>query len=310
MPLRIAIVTDIHHGKDSPSKKGTAALPLMAEFSAFVADAKPDFVLDLGDRISDEGPETDLRLEAEVHEAFQPVRETAPVWHINGNHDRDYLTVAQNEAILGQGLGHESRDLGDWQLILWRADTLIRREGPGGHNGFLYAPGDLAWLEAAIEAATKPVLIASHVPVSGHSQVGNYYFERNPASSTYPQADKVRAALRRLKTPAAWVSGHVHWNTVTTVDGIPHLTQQSLTEAFVTADEPAHGTPAGAFGLLELSADAIDWQVLGADAFRFSAPLAQMARRWFPPMPPFEDIPGQEERRAALRATQARLGLV
>ncbi len=39
--LRIAFVADIHHGENSFTKVGSAALPLMAEFRHFVAETKP-----------------------------------------------------------------------------------------------------------------------------------------------------------------------------------------------------------------------------------------------------------------------------
>lgn len=303
MSTRIAIVTDIHHGKDAEAKKGTRALPLMAEFSTFVRDAKPDLVLDLGDRISDEDPVTDLHLEQEVNEAFVPVREAAPVQHICGNHDRDFLTVRQNEAILGQSLGHATLDIGDWRIVLFRADTLIRRPG-----GFQCADGDLAWLAQTLAVADRPLLIASHVPVSGHSQIGNYYFERNPESSTYPRhAAPIREILRQSKVPTAWISGHVHWNTLTTVDGVPHMTQQSLTESFVMGPETGMGEACGAFGLLELSADTIDWRVFGHDAFRAVVPVKQTSRRWYPPMKRFDELPASQERAERIAAFQSTL---
>ena len=46
MSIKIAVVTDIHHGKESTSKKGGSALSLMAAFASFVAENKPDLVLD------------------------------------------------------------------------------------------------------------------------------------------------------------------------------------------------------------------------------------------------------------------------
>src|SRR4051794_37865915 len=64
--LRIAIIADIHHGADHFTKKGTAAMPLLAEFNRFVADAEPALVVELGDRISDSNRESDLVLEREV----------------------------------------------------------------------------------------------------------------------------------------------------------------------------------------------------------------------------------------------------
>lgn len=175
MSIRLAIVTDIHHGLPSHTKRGDTAALLMKEFAEFVRESGVTHVLDLGDRISDIDRVTDLRLEKEVAEMFRDI--SVPVWHINGNHDRDHLSVADNEEILGQSLGHEVHDLGDWRIILWRADSQIHRNG---QHSFQLPEADLLWLAAQMQKADRPVLVASHVPVSGHSQIGNYYFERSP----------------------------------------------------------------------------------------------------------------------------------
>jgi 3',5'-cyclic-AMP phosphodiesterase len=124
--------------------------------------------------------------------------------------------------------------------------------------------------------------VASHIPVSGHAQTGNYYFHNNPQYSTYAGAEQVRAVLRQADTPVVWVAGHVHWNTVTVVDGIPHITLQSLTETFTT-----HPEPAAAWGLLELGAS-VAWHAHGRDPVSFSMPAADAARRWLAPLPPFD----------------------
>lgn len=284
MTLRLAIVTDIHHGAPSTAKRGDAALPLMAEFARFVADARPDAVLDLGDRISDEDPETDRRLMAEVAEAFRAV--PAPVWHLCGNHDRDHLSVTENEAALGQTLDRRTVDMGGWRIVLWRADARIRR-GPD-HSGLVLMEEDLIWLARTVQAADRPLLVVSHVPVSGQSQAGNYYFQNNPAGATYPGAERVRAALALARVPVVCLAGHVHWNTITTVDGITHLTQQSLTESFTT-----QGEPAGAMGLLELS-DSVRWEVAGADPIAFA--FRPTAHRWTVPLPDFRSHPGLRAR--------------
>ena len=273
--MRIAIVTDIHHGQPSHTKRGDTALPLLERFAGFVAAEKPDLVLELGDRISDVDHETDLRLEQEVADALSVI--DAPIHHICGNHDRDYLSVAENAEILGQSLDNDLIDLGDWTLALWRADAKIQR-GPE-HHGFALPEADFLWLAHVAAAAEKPLLIASHVPVSGHSQIGNYYFQNTPEVSRYPQSARVRDALAKAHVPVAAIAGHVHWNTVTTVDGIPHLTQQSLTESFTT-----QGAPAEAWGLLDLG-DTVHWQVFGRDPFE--ARLTPQPRRWTPPHPPF-----------------------
>jgi Icc-related predicted phosphoesterase len=284
--LRLAVVADVHHGRDQFTKKGSAALPLVAEFARFVADARPDAVVDLGDRISDEDPATDRRLAAEAAAAFREV--PAPVHHLCGNHDLDHLTVADNAAALGRTLDHAAVDLGDWTLVLWRADAKIRRPG-----GFLLTEADLLRLAGAVRTATKPLVIASHVPLSGHAQTGNYYFERNPRASTYPGLERVRAVLAQARVPVLAIAGHVHWNTLTHVDGIPHVTVQSLTETFTT-----HPEPAAAWALIELG-DAAHLRVFGRDPFEARLDVAATARRWLPPLPPFAEHPEIRARRAA-----------
>lgn len=286
--LRLAFVADIHHGPNSLSKVSSAALPLMEEFRRFVADTQPDAVIDLGDRISDVDHATDLRLEREVAEAFAPIAQ--PRFHLCGNHDRDHLSVTENEEIFGQALGHRTIDLGDWRLVLWSADARIYRPG-----GFVLPEADLIWLAATVEAADKPLVMMSHVPVSGHSQIGNYYFQNNPEISTYPNAERIRAVLARAKVPMLCIAGHVHWNTLTTVDGIPHLTLQSLTESFTTIPEPA-----GAFALLELGAT-VSWTVHGADPFSARITPAQTMKRWMTPLQRFEEH--SELRRKRLAST-------
>lgn len=289
MSIKLCLVADIHHGADHLTKKGSQALPLFEGFARFVAETRPDAVVDLGDRISDVDEATDLRLEREVADAFGSI--DARVFHLCGNHDRDHLTVAQNAEILGQPLASCTVDLGDWTLVLWRADSRIHRPG-----GFSLPEADLLWLAGVVQSATKPLVIVSHVPVSGHSQAGNYYFERNPEMSTYPQAPRVRTILAAARVPVVAISGHVHWNTLTMVGGQPHLTLQSLTETFTT-----HPEPAGSFALLELS-DAIDWRVFGADPFAVRLDAAATIRRWVAPLPPFAEMP---EVRARLLARAA-----
>jgi hypothetical protein len=85
----------------------------------------------------------------------------------------------------------------------------------------------------------------------------------------------------------------VHWNTLTMVDGIAHITLQSLTETFTTAGEPA-----GAFALLEL-ADEVLWRVHGRDGFQWSTRTQALARRWLAPLPDFREVAGTKLHQAA-----------
>lgn len=278
MSIRIAIVSDIHHGTDLNTKKSGSAIALMAEFAAFCADAKPDLVVDLGDRISDIDRDTDLKLEADVAEAFHPI--SFPRRHLCGNHDRDYLSVADNEEIFQTPMGHATINLGDWTLVFFAPDTVLHKP-----DGFRMDEADLLWLHSVVSHATRPLAFFSHAPMSGQDMTGNYYFANTPHTATYPlAAPRVREILSKARVPVCWFSGHVHWNSMTLLDGIPHFTQQSLIESYTTYPEPA-----GAFSLLQLS-DQIDLEVFGKDAFRFSLPAAQTMRRWAPVLPPLPEF--------------------
>jgi Icc-related predicted phosphoesterase len=269
--IRIAVVTDIHHH----ATHGKSALHSLADFVAWANTEKPDIVLDLGDRITDVDKQTDMRLQREVAEIFAEL--DAPVQHLCGNHDRDNLSVGENAEILRTGLDNTVIDLGGWQLAVWRADTKFTYHETNA--GFVLPEADLRWLSQMTQQADKPTLIASHIPFSGHSQIGNYYFERNAEYSTYPQSQRIRAAIAQARVPLACIAGHVHRNTVTTIDGIPHLTQQSLTECFTTGGEPAH-----AWGFLKLGSK-LEWQVFGNDPFELR--LTPSRKRSPAPLAPF-----------------------
>lgn len=275
---RICIVADIHHGADAGTKKGSAAARLMADFAAFCAAEMPDLVIDLGDRISDADHDADVVLEREAKAMFAPIAQ--PVHHLCGNHDRDFLSIAENEEILGQTLSNETIDADGWTLVLFRADAKYHREA-GRPRGFAMLQHDLDWLAGVVAGATQPLAVFSHVPLSGQDQNGNYYFQNNPDASRYPETIRIREVLEGAQVPVVCVAGHVHWNALTTLNGIPHVTIQSLTETFTTYPEPA-----GAMAVLELGVDEIALDVRGLDAFGVRLPVQQAARRWLTPRPP------------------------
>jgi 3',5'-cyclic-AMP phosphodiesterase len=269
---RIAFVSDIHHGQHTQADK---PLDLLTRFAAFSNVERPDLVIDLGDRTSGRRYNIDTALAREVATSFKVIR--SPVKHLNGNHDRDTLSVAENEAILGQPMGHEVIDLGTWQVLLWRADTRIQRPPTGLTFGL--GSDDLAWLHSQLSSATKPTVIATHVPLSGQSQRSNFYFHNNYDVSVYPEIEAIQAVLRSARLPLVCLSGHVHWNSVTLVDNIPHITLQSLGETWA---HPPHA--AGAWGMLTLG-DMIRWQAYGRQHFVFETNAASTAVRGKQPLP-------------------------
>jgi 3',5'-cyclic-AMP phosphodiesterase len=269
--LKLAAVADIHLGQDTETKKGTDALELLGEFLHAAEAAGADAVIDLGDRISDLGPAEDFELACRVGAEFG--RTSLKRFHLCGNHDRAFLSGADNAAALGSETGNRVVELAGIRLVLWQPNV---RLSPG--QGPSLSPGDLDWLETNLTASTEPTLLFSHVPLSGQSMTGNYWFECNPSGAAYAQQPQIRQVLARSPGAVAAIAGHVHWNSVTIVDAIPHFTLQSLTETFTTFPEPA-----GSFALLELTDAALHWTVHKRDPFDVTLAFPRERRHWLAP---------------------------
>lgn len=278
--MKIAIITDIHHGPQSHTKKdGWNGLGTVENFVQHAHAAGADLILDLGDHISDSNHETDVKAATEVATTLATFK--GPRYHVLGNHDVNNLSIADNEAIFGQSMQSQVIDLGEIRLVLWQPGVKIT-----AGIGFPRAADEIDWLVAALNADDRPAIIATHVPLSGHSQIGNYYFQRNPQYSTYPDHDSVREAVEATGKAALWLSGHVHWNTLTNVGGVQHLTIQSASERFTT-----YPLAAEAFAMLTIEEGQFTIDVQGNDPFHARLPFRKSGERpWMSPLRPFNEI--------------------
>lgn len=279
--MKIAIITDIHHGPLSHTKDPDwQALPAVRAFAQRATDIGADLLLDLGDHISDTTREADRQAMAEVVEAFSAF--PGPRVHVLGNHDVANLSLADNEEIFGCSMASAVTDCGDFRLIAWQPGVFITRG-----QGFPEAAGThLDWLIDTLNADERPAVIATHVPLSGHSQIGNYYFQRSPQYSTYPDHQTVREAVEATGKAALWLSGHVHWNTLTNVGSLPHVTVQSLSERFTTAPLTAQ-----AYADLEIRDGQFTIDVFGNDPFHARLPFRRSGDQpWMTPMPPLDEV--------------------
>lgn len=254
--MKIAIISDIHHSREAN---------MLGEVERFVAAATAsgaDLLLDLGDRIDDTTREGDLALVEELANAFR--RFPGPRVHLLGNHDVVNLSSDDHERMLGRRPGHMVLELGEIRLVVWEPSVHFHRP-----RGFDPASAHLDWLVAALAEDSRPAIVATHIPVSGASMVGNYYFANNPSLATYPDADLVRAAVEKTGNAAVWLSGHVHWNSLATVGGIRHATFQSTSETFTT-----NGKPALAWGYLHVAASEAELNINGRDPLFVKFPFA------------------------------------
>ena len=271
-PLRIAVITDIHYGPDRYSKKGDEALMLLESFIGQVNSMEVGLVVDLGDRISNTDLVNDRKHLAEVASAFKSL--TRECHHLIGNHDVIHLTIEDHEKIFGMSLQHHSLDREGWHLAFWNTSCVLY-EG----EGFRLDQDDLDWLAADLAATDLPSVVFSHMPVDTGSMVGNYYFERRFAhGEQHRNASLARDLIEDSEKVIAVVSGHVHWNQLHFMDGIPHFTLQSLSETFTT-----HPHAAGSWALLTLG-DTVELEVFGRDPVMYRMPVKNASHHWLPPM--------------------------
>ena len=275
MVTRIAIVADIHHGRDMATKRGTAALGLLSRFVDSVNAGSVDAVIDLGDRISDVDAERDVALQREVANGFRRLG-NKPRHHVIGNHDIAHLSEADNAAIIDSPVHSRAVIVGGVRVAFWQPDVFASLEHP-----LSLRDGDLAALEALLGTDDRPTLLVTHVPLSGHAQTGNYYFERNPGYASYAETADIRRVIAAAPCPVIALAGHVHWNTLTVVDGTPHLTLQSLTETFTT------GEPTGSSAIVEIDGDDFRFTVGGLDRLAVTLPWPKAKPLWRPPLKQF-----------------------
>ena len=119
--IRILAITDIHHGQAFETKKSSSALLLLDRFVQHASQTKPDFIVDLGDRINDVDQKTDYRLMQEVANKFKQI--SIQREHVLGNHDVAFLSRNDNETLLNAPVESRSFIMRDWHFIFWSPDT-------------------------------------------------------------------------------------------------------------------------------------------------------------------------------------------
>ena len=265
--LKLAAVTDIHHGRNDETKYGTRALELLEHALGEIEALAPDLLIDLGDRITDENVDEDRRLSAEVIERFRAT--AVPRAHLLGNHDIEFLDAGEQEREFGCSLQSHSRHLNGWQLIFWKADPTYRR-------GNLRIPdADMRWLERELSAASYPAVVFTHVPMDGGSMHGNYYFDRDPDGRAHHyNVEEARRIITAGSNVVLAVAGHTHWNRLNTIDGVHFVTIQSLTERFTTYPDAA-----ASWAEIELG-ETIHVDVHGRDPIRLALPIRERGRHW------------------------------
>lgn len=274
MSLTFALVSDLHFG---PAATYAGKLRKLTHHAAdlaraFVArmndEVRPDLVVNLGDDIEDESLEADRARYRECVGILAGAR--AEVRHVAGNHDLVHLTPADLNEAWGRPPGaplHYSFDQGGLHFTV-----LHTRE----RKDLDVTVGDeqLAWLDADLSATRLPTIVLMHHSAADQDLRGNRWFEGHANICLVHERKAIRAALRRQGRVLAVFNGHLHWNHLDLVDGIPFVTLQSLIE---NLDDDAPGRPAAAHAVVRVTPSRVVVEIAGAETARYQFDCARNA---------------------------------
>lgn len=285
MDLTIALVTDLHFGPEArfggKLRKLTAHAPDLARdfIDRVNRSVAPDLVVNLGDDIEDESAPVDR----ERYSACQAILRGARGELINvaGNHDTINLTPADLLAVWGRAPSPTPGGASD-EATFGIDDPASRLyssfDRAGVHFIVLHTRerkdrdvsigrAQLAWLAADLEAARdRAVIVLMHHSAADQDLRGNRWFEGLPHICLVSERRVIRRLLEAHGGVLAVFNGHLHWNHLDVIRGVPYVTLQSLIE---NLDDDAPGRPAAAHAVVRVSKRRINIDIEGAERARY-----------------------------------------
>jgi Icc protein len=262
--LTIGIVTDLHFGPEARfhgklRKMSHRAAELTRDFVRQMNEqVRPDFIVNLGDDIEDESHEADLARYGECQAILRGAR--APLVNVAGNHDLIHL----NRDDLGRfwqrtGPLYYSFDHGGWHFIVLHT---IERQ-----NVEIRVPEtQLAWLASDLGADRTPSIVLMHHSASEQSVEDSRWWPGRSHLALVRERAELRRMFEASGRVRAVINGHLHWNHLDVIAGIPYVTVQSLIE---NLDDDAPGRAAAAHAVVRLTERRMIVRVHGNDPARY-----------------------------------------
>ncbi len=264
--LVLGLVTDLHFGPEAHFQGRLRKLTARAgELTADFVDrmnrqVRPDLVVNLGDDIEDESPAADTARYAECQGILRT--SSAELVNVAGNHDTVHLSAAHLRT--SWGLPAEGALYSSFERKGYRFIVLHTEERKDHHVSV--GEVQLAWLAEELKAHVGPVVILMHHSAADQDLRGNPWFDKAPHICLVRERRRIRALLESHGNVVAVFNGHLHWNHLDVIKGIPYVTVQSLIE---NLDHGAPGRPAAAHAVVRLSKDRVVVEVEGAERARY-----------------------------------------
>jgi 3',5'-cyclic-AMP phosphodiesterase len=270
--LTLALCTDLHFGREALykgklRKLSAQAGPLLRAFvERMNVEVDPAFIVNLGDDIEDESREVDRARYTECVDILAEAK--ADLVHVAGNHDTIHLTESELLEIWAKredGLQKPkclfySFDKGGLHFVVMHTREEKDRSITVGKD-------QLGWLTRDLALSSTESIVFMHHSAADQHLVGNRWFEGRPNICLVRERKELRNILEAApKKVLAVFNGHLHWNHLDVIRGIPYVTLQSLIE---NLDEDAPGRPAAAHAIVRLQRSRIVVEIEGAEPARY-----------------------------------------
>jgi 3',5'-cyclic-AMP phosphodiesterase len=262
--MRFALISDVHFGPPASHQGKLRKLTHLSKelVEAFVdrmrQEPRPDLVINLGDVLEDEAVEPDRQRYARFVELLAQIGR--PVLHVAGNHDTINLTPEELCGMWGNAPSTVySQDHHGIHFSVLR--TIEHRD-----ERIELPEEQIRWLERDLAATQLPSIVLMHHPASEMRLEGNRWFEKQPYICRVAERRALREVIEKSGKVLAVFNGHVHWNHLDVIAGIPYITLQSLTE---NLDDDAPGRAAAAYAVCDLDERRLVVTVYGAEMLRY-----------------------------------------
>ena len=264
--LTLGVVTDLHFGPEASfagqlRKLSAQAGALTESFAARMRDEiKPDLVVNLGDVVEDESAAADRARYRRCMEIL--ATSDRPVVNVAGNHDRANLDAAALRSLWGmasQGPLYRSFDHAGVHLVVLYSHERKDRD-------VSIDDAQLAWLEADLANTQLPTVVLMHHSAADQDVTQNRWFGRAPHLCLVKQRKRLRSIIAGHPHTRLVLNGHLHWNHLDVIDGVPYVTLQSLIE---NVDDDAPGRAAAAHAVVRIRGDWCSVDVAGEHPARY-----------------------------------------
>ncbi len=262
--MRFALISDVHLGPQASHQGKLRKLthqsePLVREFVRRMREEiQPDVVINLGDVLEDESAEQDRHRYAQFVELLREIGK--PILHVAGNHDTINLSCEELCRLWGAtpSVTYSQDQHGVHFAVLRSVEHRGER---------IEMPAEqIRWLEQDLAATSLPSIVLVHHPASEMRLEGNRWFEKRPQLCRIAERRPLREVIENSGKVLAVFNGHVHWNHLDVIRGIPYVTLQSLIE---NLDDDAPGRAAAAYAVCDLDERRLVVTVYGAEPQRY-----------------------------------------